>query len=72
MSGIDTAFSNIGVYITSSNSTGKIRPYFNHSVDTSFSSGIDAQNITTYFNDTIKAYMDLSTKYIRYMCVQRF
>ena len=60
VSGIDTAFSNIGVYITSSNSTGKIRPYFNHSVDTSFSSGIDAQNITTYFNDTIKAYMDLA------------
>ena len=60
MSGIDTAFSNIGVYITSSNSTGKIRPYFNHSVDTSFSTGVNAQNITTYFNDTIKAYMDLA------------
>ena len=60
VSGIDTAFSNIGVYITSSNSTGKIRPYFNHSVDTSFSTGVNAQNITTYFNDTIKAYMDLA------------
>ena len=60
VNGIDTAFSNIGVYITSSNSTGKIRPYFNHSVDTSFSTGVNAQNITTYFNDTIKAYMDLA------------
>ena len=47
-------------YITSSNSTGRIRPYFNHSVDTSFSTGVNAQNITTYFNDTIKAYMDLA------------
>ena len=36
VNGIDNAFSNIGVYITSSNSSGKIRPYFNHSVDTSF------------------------------------
>ena len=58
--GADTAFSNIGVYITASNSSGKIRPYFNHSVDVSYSSGVDAQNISTYFNDTIKAYMDLA------------
>ena len=24
------------------------------------STGVDAQNISTYFNDTIKAYMDLA------------
>ena len=60
VNGVDTAFSNVGVYITASNSSGKIRPYFNHSVDVSYSSGVDAQNITTYFNDTIKAYMDLA------------
>ena len=58
--GTDTAFSNIGVYITASNSSGIIRPYFNHSVDISYSNGVDAQNITTFFNDTIKAYMDLA------------
>ena len=58
--GADTAFSNIGAYITASNSSGKIRPYFNHSVDVSYSNGLDAQNISTYFNDTIKAYMDLA------------
>ena len=58
--GIDTAFSSLGLYSTASNSSGIIRPYFNHSVDTSFSSGVDAQNITTYFNDTIAAYMDLA------------
>ena len=58
--GTDTAFSNIKVYATKSNSSGIIRPYFNHSVDVSFSSGVDAQNIGTYFNDTIKAYMDLA------------
>ena len=60
VNGIDTAFSNIGIYSTASNSTGVIRPYFNHSVDVSVSTGVDAQNITTAFNDTIKAYMDLA------------
>jgi hypothetical protein len=60
VNGNDTAFSNIGVYSTESNSSGIIRPYFNHSVDVSVSTGVDAQNITTYFNDTIKAYMDLA------------
>ena len=58
--GLDTAFSNIGVYSTASNSSGIIRPYFNHSVDVSVSTGVDAQNITTAFNDTIEAYMDLA------------
>jgi phosphatidylserine/phosphatidylglycerophosphate/cardiolipin synthase-like enzyme len=29
-------------------------------VDVSVSTGVDAQNITIYFNDTIKAYMDLA------------
>ena len=56
--GIDTAFSNVGIYSTASNSSGIIRPYFNHSVDVSVSTGVNAQNITNYFNDTIKAYMD--------------
>tara|TARA_E500000331_G_scaffold357573_1_gene419793 strand:+ start:10458 stop:12578 length:2121 start_codon:yes stop_codon:yes gene_type:complete len=60
VNGTDTAFSNIGVYSTASNSTGIIRPYFNRSVDVSVSTGVNAQNITTYFNDTIKAYMDLA------------
>ena len=60
VNGLDTAFSNIGIYSTASNSSGIIRPYFNHSVDVTFSSGVDAQNITTYFNDTIAAYMDLA------------
>ena len=60
VNGTDTAFSSVGIYSTASNSLGFIRPYFNHSVDNSFSNGVDAQNITTYFNDTIKAYMDLA------------
>ncbi len=58
--GTDTTFSSIGIYSTASLSSGVIRPYFNHSVDVSVSTGVDAQNITTYFNDTIKAYMDLA------------
>ena len=60
INGNDTAFSSVGLYSTASTSSGVIRPYFNHSVDNSFSNGVDAQNITTYFNDTIKAYMDLA------------
>ena len=60
INGNDTAFSSVGLYSTASTSSGVIRPYFNHSVDNSFSTGVDAQNITTYFNDTIKAYMDLA------------
>ncbi len=60
VNGVDTAFSNVGVYATASNSSGAIRPYFNHSVDVSVATGVAAQNITTAFNDTIKAYMDLA------------
>ena len=58
--GIDTAFSSVGLYSTASNSSGVIRPYFNHSVDISVSTGVDAQNITTYFNDSIAKYMDMA------------
>tara|TARA_B110000003_G_scaffold226071_1_gene226983 strand:+ start:668 stop:2794 length:2127 start_codon:yes stop_codon:yes gene_type:complete len=58
--GLDTAFSNTGVYSTASNSSGIIRPYFNHSVDISFSNGLNAQDIGGAFADTIAAYMDLA------------
>ena len=58
--GLDTAFSNVGIYSTASNSSGIIRPYFNHSVDNSFSNGVDAQDIGSGFADTIAAYMDLA------------
>ena len=60
INGSDTAFSSIGLYSTASNSSGVIRPYFNHSVDNSFSTGVDAQDINTAINDTIAAYMDLA------------
>jgi hypothetical protein len=58
--GLDTAFSTIGVYSTASNSSGIIRPYFNHSVDNSFSNGVDAQDLGTAFADTISAYIALA------------
>lgn len=58
--GTDTAFSSVGLYSTASNSSGIMRPYFNHSVDISVSTGVDAQNITTYFNDSIAKYMDMA------------
>ena len=60
VNGIDTAFSNIGLYSTASLSSGKIRPYFNHSVDNSFSNGVDAQDLGTAFADTISAYIALA------------
>ena len=60
VNGLDTAFSNIGIYSTASNSSGIIRPYFNHSVDISFSNGVDAQDVGSGFADTIAAYMDLA------------
>ena len=58
--GLDTAFSSIGLYSTASLSSGKIRPYFNHSVDVSVSTGVDAQDITSGFADTISAYIALA------------
>ena len=58
--GLDTAFSNVGVYSTASNSSGIIRPYFNHSVDNSFSNGVDGQDIGSAFADTISAYIALA------------
>lgn len=60
INGTDTAYASTSLYSTASNSSGEIRPYFNHSVDNSYSTGVDAQNITTYFNDTIAAYMGLA------------
>ena len=60
VNGSDTAFSSVGIYSTASNSSGIIRPYFNHSVDYSYSSGIDAQDIGSAFRDTIAAYIDLA------------
>ena len=60
VNGTDTAFSSTGIYSTASNSSGKIRPYFNYSVDNSFSTGVDAQNIGSAFKDTIAAYIDLA------------
>ncbi len=58
--GTDTAFSSTGIYSTASLSSGIIRPYFNHSVDNSFSNGVNAQDIGTAFADTISAYIALA------------
>ncbi len=58
VNGSDTAFSNTGIYSTASLSSGKIIPYFNHYVDLSFSNGVDAQNISSNFSDTISAFIN--------------
>jgi len=60
VNGADTAFSSTGIYSTASLSSGIIRPYFNHSVDNSFSNGVDAQDIASGFADTIAAYIALA------------
>ena len=56
--GDDTAFSKVGLYSTASNSTGKIRIYFNKPVDNYISTGIDAVYLDHTFADTIMAYID--------------
>lgn len=57
VAGNDTTPSPIGVYATESESSGKINVYFNHSVDNSVSSGIDAVT-TDFITDTIISYIE--------------
>lgn len=54
----DTAFSAIGVYSTISESSGKIRVYFNTEVDNSVSTGVDAISLFQATEDTIIAQID--------------
>ena len=56
--GSDTAWGNVGVYATESNSSGSMMVYFNQSVDNSVSQGNDAVHLPGFFNDTIAAYID--------------
>lgn len=56
--GSDTAWSNLGVYATESNSTGYKAVYFNAPVDNSVAQNVNAIELDGYFNDTIKAYID--------------
>ena len=56
--GSDTAFATIGVYITQSASSGKMRAYFNHAADTTIATGPIAQHLDYTFDDTIIAYIN--------------
>lgn len=56
--GADTAFSNIGVYSTVSESSGRISVYFNRNVDTGVSTGVDAISLFQATDDTIVAQID--------------
>lgn len=60
VAGADTAFSNIGVYSTVSESSGKISVYFNRDVDNSFSTGVDAISLFQATDDTINAQINRS------------
>ena len=54
----DTAWGNLGVYATESNSSGFIRSYFNRPVNTTVAVNVAATYLNNTFNDTIKAYID--------------
>jgi phosphatidylserine/phosphatidylglycerophosphate/cardiolipin synthase-like enzyme len=56
--GTDTAWGNVGLYTTVSNSTGAMRVYFNYPVDNSVAQNVNAIYLNGTFNDTIKAYID--------------
>ena len=56
--GIDTAFSNIGVYATQSLSTGNIISYFNHSVNNTVAINQNATQLFEAIDDTLIAYID--------------
>ncbi len=55
--GVDTAWGNLGVYATESNSSGYMMVYFNREVDNSVSQGNNAIQLDGFFNDTIAAYI---------------
>ncbi len=56
INGTDTAFSNTMIVSTAANSTGQMLVYFNKSVDTNYSTGLDAETVD--LADTIAAYID--------------
>lgn len=66
VSGADTVFSFAGLYSTASNSTGIIHAYFNHSIDTSVSTGINAATII--LEDTIISYIN-KAQYTLDICI---
>ncbi len=64
----DTAFSSTGIYATKSKSSGKINVYFNTAVNQSVSTGTIAQNISTFIEDTLIAYINRAEESIDF-CV---
>jgi len=62
VSGVDTTPSVVKPYVTVSESSGLIKVYFNHAVDNSVSTGVDAVAIPGEFTDTIISYIDKAEK----------
>lgn len=56
--GNDTSFSGIYYYSTASNSSGKIKVYFNNPVNTSFASLSQAKYLNKSIDDTLVAYIN--------------
>ncbi len=54
----DTAKSTVGAYITASNSSGKIKVYFNTPVDNAVSTGTNAISIPQAVDDTLISYIN--------------
>jgi phosphatidylserine/phosphatidylglycerophosphate/cardiolipin synthase-like enzyme len=58
VNGSDTAFSGIMPFATISNSSGDIKVYFNTAVDNSYSTGVDALDLSQAIDDTLINYIN--------------
>ncbi|WP_340111203.1 phospholipase D-like domain-containing protein [Maribellus mangrovi] len=56
--GNDTVSGTVGIYITESNSTGKVHVYFNTDVDETLAAETMANYIGSYMEDTLAAYIN--------------
>lgn len=71
VNGNDTAFSSIGVYVSESNSSGKINVYFNSSVDETLATETVAKDIGNAMEDTLTAYINQTEESIDF-CIYNF
>ncbi len=64
VNGTDTTFSQPGIFITRSLSSGKMLAYFNRSVDHTYSNGTFATQLLNAIDDTLIAYINRATESI--------
>ncbi len=71
VTGPDTTKAQVGVYVTESESSGKMQAYFNRTVDHSVSTGTDAIQLDHAIDDTLIAYINRA-KYSIDMAIYNF